>query len=438
MRIDYGRIIDQNPVLSSPLYAADVGYFYFGSHAIAQTGLCFGFVLSAMCIGGAARIGRDCKCVMDDRQVRGILGGISRRGLRNRCFAAKMASVHRLALRPGPDPRTWVGLACSFYRRPGGVPERGGYIHPIRSLQSASSPFVGKMEGAMSIRSVLVYKGHVENALLGPYGDNIAKQIDMFHTLNRYRKESGRTPWTVTPIAGEKLIGALETCNPGETLLVIPAGQSSHLDKVFSATQTAFIRTEFLKRGGGRLYATCGASYMMSSVREYDGLSTQHPDKRELTVKKSTLPLFDGIARGPLCPFPGKKYQVGFYSDAVTVTSGQENCTVYLSGGGSFFPSEIAQKINVLVNYLDTELHRLKKPADWGNAAILGKVGNGSVLLSMFHPYYGPNDIDVEKYEAAFPDCGTNWRAMKESLSPLDERMRFVLNAMLNPLEDSS
>jgi hypothetical protein len=64
-------------------------------------------------------------------------------------------------------------------------------------------------------------------------------------------------------------------------------------------------------------------------------------------------------------------------------------------------------------------------------------VGKGTALLSMFHPYYGPNDIDVEAYERTFPDCGTNWRAVQENLSPLDVRMRFVLNRMLFPLEDA-
>jgi glutamine amidotransferase-like uncharacterized protein len=289
----------------------------------------------------------------------------------------------------------------------------------------------------MTIRNVLVYQGHLENPLVGPYVENIKKQTDMFHVLNPYREKSKRTPWSVTPVAGEKLIGALEACNPKETLLVIPAGQSSHLDKVFSAAQTAFIQHQFLAEGGGRLYATCGASYMMSSIREYDGLCTQNPDKRELIVKRSILPLFDGTAKGPLCPFPGKKYQVGFYSDAVTVTNGKDNCTIYLSGGGSFFPSETAEKVTVLARYLDTELQRLQKPSNWSSATILSKVGNGTVLLSMFHPYYGPADIDVERYETAFPDSGTNWKSVRDRLSPLDERMHFVLNTMLYPLEDS-
>jgi len=290
------------------------------------------------------------------------------------------------------------------------------------------------------IRNIVVYQGHAQNPLHGPYAANISKQIDMFNILNPYRERSGRPPWKVTAVYGENLIESLQTMNPKETLLVIPAGQSSNLDKVFSAAQTAFIQNKFLAEGGGRLYATCGASYMMSLIREYNGLCTWQPDKRELIIKRSIMPLFDGTAKGPLCPFPGKKYEVGFYSDAVGVTNGQDRCTIYLSGGGSFFPNESAQKVNILVKYLDSELQRLGKQPheckEWENATILAQVGKGAALLSMFHPYYGPNDIDVESYERVFPDCGTNWKTVKEKLSPLDERMRFVLKSMLFPLED--
>jgi glutamine amidotransferase-like uncharacterized protein len=307
--------------------------------------------------------------------------------------------------------------------------------HRLREMEEPMTSAVNSW-----IRNVIVYKGHEANPLLGPYPENIIKQIDMFNILNSYRETFGRPAWKVTAIAGENLIDALQESDPSETLLVIPAGQSSNLDKVFSADELSFIRRKFLAEGGGRLYATCGASYMMSKVREYDGLCTQQPEKRELIVKQSVLPLFEGTAKGPLCPFPGKKYQLGFYSDAVKVTNGHDNCTIFLSGGGSFIPFESVQKVKVLIQYLDSELLRLKKEPrewkNWKNATILTQVGKGAALLSMFHPYYGPKDIDVESYERAFPDCGTNWKSVKENLSPLDKRMRFVLKSMLFPLED--
>jgi glutamine amidotransferase-like uncharacterized protein len=290
------------------------------------------------------------------------------------------------------------------------------------------------------IRNVIIYKGHEHADTLGPYAANITKQIEMFNVLNPYRERCGRPPWKVTSVNGENLIDALQESNPKETLLVIPAGQSSNLDRVFSEKQTSFIRNKFMGEGGGRLYATCGASYMVSRVREYNGLCTEQPDRRELIVKHSTFPLFEGTAKGPLCPYPGKKYQVGYYSDAVGVTNGQDVCTIYLSGGGSFFPHGSAQKVKVLVKYLDSELLRLgKQPHEcknWENATILARVGEGAALLSMFHPYYGSQDIDVESYERVFPDCGTNWKAVHARLSSLDERMNFVLKSMLFPLED--
>ena len=290
------------------------------------------------------------------------------------------------------------------------------------------------------IRNVIVYKGHEMNPVRGPYPENVIKQIAMFNDLNAYRECSGRPAWKVTSVAGEDLINALKVSDPKETLLVIPAGQSSNLDRVFSISELSYIRNKFLSEGGGRLYATCGASYMMSKTREYNGLCTQQPEKRELIIKESVLPLFEGTAKGPLCPFPGKKYQVGFYSDAVKVTNGQDHCTIFLSGGGSFFSSQCTQKVKVLVKYLDSELLRLGKESsecfNWRNATILTQVGKGAALLSMFHPYYGSKDIDVESYERTFPDCGTDWKAVQKSLSPLDLRMRFVLKSMIYPLED--
>ena len=70
----------------------------------------------------------------------------------------------------------------------------------------------------------------------------------------------------------------------------------------------------------------------------------------------------------------------------------------------------------------------------WEKAAILISVGKGAALLSMFHPYYGSNDMNVPLYEEAFPDSGTNWGEIKRKLSPLDLRMRFAFN-MISKLE---
>jgi glutamine amidotransferase-like uncharacterized protein len=289
------------------------------------------------------------------------------------------------------------------------------------------------------IRYVVVYKGHEKSEVLGPYAQNIIKRIEMFNTLNAYRESLGRPAWKVTSIAGEGFVEGLKALPFKETLLVIPAGQSTNLDKVFSVEQMSFIKNEFFAEGG-RGYFNCGSAYWVSKKRIYTDLCMEQPSDRKPIVKSTGLPLFDGYSEGPLCPYPGEKYKVGFFSDAVRVTDGKDSCTIYLSGGGSFFPESGEQKVRVLVRYLKEELERLKKTAEeskkWENAVILVSVGKGAALLSMFHPYYGPNDFDVEVYEKHFPDSGTDWKAVKEKLSSLDERMRFVLNSMLIPLED--
>lgn len=288
------------------------------------------------------------------------------------------------------------------------------------------------------IHQVIVYKGHEQNPLLGPYPYNIVKRIKMFNELNEYRKKIQRPEWNVTSVSGEHLIDALKVHDPAQTLLVIPAGQSTNLDKVFSDEQILFIKKFFDQ--GGRGYLTCGSAYWVSKKRVYKDLCTEQPGNAQTIVKTSRLPLFQGIAEGPLCPYPGKKYQVGFLSDAVEVTDGKDSCTIYLSGGGSFLLNQCNQKVKVLVKYLPQELIRHGKQDwnRWQNAVILIPIGRGGVLLSMFHPYYGPNDIDVAAYEQHFPEseCGTNWRKVKEALSPIDVRMHFVLKSMLNPLED--
>lgn len=286
------------------------------------------------------------------------------------------------------------------------------------------------------INKVVIYGGHKKNPLFGPYKENVEKRIQMFTLLNSYRER----PWNVVAIAGEDLIQVLKQENPEETLLVIPAGESTRLDKVFAATETFFLKEDFFSKGG-RGYFNCGSAYWVTAKRIYKDLCETSPEVRKPIVKTTNLSLFKGVAEGPLCPFPAKKYNVDFYSDAIDITGDFETCTFLLSGGGSFLIDEEKsdQQVKVLARYPHSELIRLGKKKEecskWENAAVMAKVGRGAVILSMFHPYYGPTDIDVEAYEQALPDCGTNWRDVQRRLSPLDVRMQFVMRSMLGKLE---
>jgi glutamine amidotransferase-like uncharacterized protein len=284
------------------------------------------------------------------------------------------------------------------------------------------------------IRRIIVYNGHLLCPENGPYFSYIQRRIDMFTGLNAHRERLNRPPWKVERVSGEELIDKMKGLNPKETLFVMPAGESSKFDKSFSESQIAFLLNFF--KSGGKGYFTCGAAYWASRHRIYHGICPSQLELGKTVDKISRIPLFSGIAEGPLCPFPGKKFKAGFYSDAVKVTDGSKECTIFLSGGGSFIPDD---QTEVLARYPHSELKRLGKPEEefpkLENAAVLETVGKGAVLLSMFHPYYGANDIDVEAYEEAFAGSGTNWREVHSKLSSEEVRMEFV-NDMLMKLED--
>lgn len=292
---------------------------------------------------------------------------------------------------------------------------------------------MNKLRPLIPIMQVVVYRGHETNPLFGPYPANIAKRTEMFRYLNAYRSR----PWEVMTASGEELVETLSRLNPEETLLVIPAGQSTTLDKVFEVAQLLFLKNDFFAKGG-RGYFTCGSAYWVSKTRIYKDLCSEQEENPQIIRKESNLALFDGIAEGPLCPFPGKKYKVGFFSDAVRVQNAKDECTIFLSGGGSFIPNPGAD-VKIVARYKKEELLRLKIPEGeirkWENAAIVVPFqGRPAMLLSMFHPYYGPQDIDAESYTRAFPDSGTNWHQVHALLSPLEKRMQFVYS-MITSLE---
>jgi glutamine amidotransferase-like uncharacterized protein len=292
-----------------------------------------------------------------------------------------------------------------------------------------------------TISEVLVYRGHEKNPIFGPHFQNIQKRIEMYQHLNHYRTAYQLPPWNITTVSGEELEDALQQKKPEDTLLVITSGQSSNLDKVFTQSQLDNMNKFFSH--GGRGYFTCGSSYWATRKRIYHDICEQSPDLRKTIVKTSRIPLLQMIAEGPLCPHPGAQYRIGFYTEAVRVISNdKEECTVYLSGGGSFrFPEEKkSQKISVLVRYVHSELERFGKKRreckTLENAVVMASIGErGAAIFSMFHPYYNANDIDVERYERAFPHSGTNWRDVKARLTPTPLRMHFVFKSMLDKLD---
>lgn len=288
-------------------------------------------------------------------------------------------------------------------------------------------------------KHVVVYSGHKKGGVLGPYSENIRKRIDMFKDLNSYRAKEGHPLWDVTVTTGEDLVTTLSHLPIKESLLVIPAGQSSHLDKAFKKTETDYLTKEFFPNGG-RGYLNCGSSYFASKKRIYDDICLENSTKTKRLEKVSQMPLFDGTAKGPLCAYPDSDYKVGFFHDAVKVEGKDSSCTIMLSGGGSFlFPENSAQKSKVLARYSSDELVRLnilpKDHLKWQTAAIMVQIGKGAVFMGMFHPYYGKQDTNTERYEKNFPNSKTNWRYIHENLSSLDDRMLFVMNNFITPLE---
>jgi glutamine amidotransferase-like uncharacterized protein len=255
----------------------------------------------------------------------------------------------------------------------------------------------------------------------------------MFERLNAYRKDL--PSWKVHTVVGEDLVQRMGTYKPETTLFVMPAGESTNFDKCFSIAQISFLQEFFLK--GGKGFFTCGSAYWASQKRIFHGVCQLQPIAAKTVEKVSRIPLFRGTAEGPLCPFLVSKYKVGYYSDAVQVSNGKNECSFLLSGGGSFMPDPNSNA-EVLARYCHSELERLGKTkeevARFENAAVLEPIGKGAVLLSMFHPYFGSEDIDVTTYEEAFTDSGTKWSEVQSKLSSEEIRMQFV-NEMLIRLE---
>lgn len=256
-----------------------------------------------------------------------------------------------------------------------------------------------------SIRNVIVYAGS------GCYADGIGKQKTLFEKLN----EARAFKWKVSLVKGHKLSDSLTESNPKETLLVIPAGEASKIEDMFIQDQTIESINDFVLKKGGSLLGTCGVAYGLAFEREFQD-----------TIKFSRLPLFQGKAQGPL----------SFSIEPVKVTNGNQECSFLLDRGGSFRPFPEADRVKILLKYLNPELQRFgKSQEDWENAAVLAKMGNGSVVFTMPHLEYGPKDIDADALETNFPNSA-NWKKLKDALD-LDAQLRLIHQSIIGPLEDS-
>lgn len=266
-----------------------------------------------------------------------------------------------------------------------------------------------------AFRKVLIYTGE------GLYAESLQKHAFIFE----YLKKHSHKPWTLEYVSSSELITRLKR-EPKleETLLDIPAGESTKLEKDFSDEQIRVIQKAI--GNGMRLFSTCGSSYMLSRERIWNDKCDEQPTRISQIKKSGRFNIFDGIAQGPLSPYPGQTYNSAFFHEAVKVRNSTSTICTLLSGGGAFFPFPSTAQNKVLATYLPSELERLGKDPCWEAAIVKCSYGKGSAIMSMIHPGYGKEDIHIESYKKAFPDRKDDWEMIYRSLSSEQQRMDFV------------
>ncbi len=289
------------------------------------------------------------------------------------------------------------------------------------------------------ITTVYIYAGHqmptksaAQVQVKGPYAMSVDKHTFMFEKVN----EVCNKQWKILKIYGHEIIRTLSEAILDTTLLVIPAGESSELDEVFSLNEINTIQ-EAVKKGL-RLYATCGSAYWAARKRIWNDRCVIQPETRNEIAKTGKINLFEGIAIGPLSPYPGQTYSTAFFHEAIEIQDlHQQKITVLLSGGGTFFlADQSAQTVKTLAFYSPSELQKHGKGEEWAKAVISCGYGQGKAILSMLHPGYGAEDIDVQAYNQAFPERKDDWQNIRDSLSPTVKRIEFVAR-ILEDLESA-
>ncbi len=267
------------------------------------------------------------------------------------------------------------------------------------------------------IKNVFVYGGH-QGGLAGPYATSVDKELSMFHKINAWQERA----WEIQKISGEALAHTLHQTSPTESLLVIPAGESSSLDDAFSDETLDAIRSKTDQ--GLRLYATCGSAYWLAKTRAWSQEATT-------LRKEGRANLFHGTAVGPLSPYPGEPSPTAFFHQAAPLKTARSRVTVLLSGGGAFFPDpQSKQEVQTLATYADETLRLHGKTGEWAKAVIAFRYGLGKAILSMVHPDYGPEDIQVDAYKRAFPHRKDPWPDIRNALSSERTRLSFVAETL--------
>jgi glutamine amidotransferase-like uncharacterized protein len=280
------------------------------------------------------------------------------------------------------------------------------------------------------IRTVFIYAGHHYKEFQsgrwvqktqGPYSISVDKHHFMLSEINKkYKKQ-----WNISLVHGADLISVLAKAKLSSTLLAIPAGESTELDKSFRKEEIEAIKHATYHEGLSIL-TTCGSSYWLSKERVWNDRCTVQPDSTDQIRKPSRIGIFNGRAIGPLSPYPGQTYNTAFFHESIALNTRKRTVQVLLSGGGAFFPFKSSQKVKTVASYAPQELTRFQITPEWARAAIAISYGKGKAILSMIHPGYGAEDIDVEAYAAAFPDRADDWKTIRSTLSPLEERLDCV------------
>lgn len=261
-----------------------------------------------------------------------------------------------------------------------------------------------------SIKSIFIYQGHTlkQEGVIGTYQtDAINRLFEIIKFHNPHLE--------ISYVFGEHLIESITNVALdalSSSLLVIPAGESSTLDAVFSTDEIITIQDSTKK--GLNLFVTCGSAYWLAKKRLWG--TGKNPSE-----KQSKIGIFPGTAIGPLSH--------RFLHETVKIHRNKRELQVLLSGGGSFvYSSEDANNhhIQVLANYDTEDLKKFGQDATLNSAIVACTYGKGKAILSMIHLEYGAEDIDVTAMTRAFPERKENWQQIKTTLASEHERIAFI------------